>query len=461
MRLTGRSRKHAEVDIKDYYALNVGAMYRGLKKESWAFWWLCIYFFFEYVRPQNIYTVIDFLPWTQLALLATLIAVRSDRTIRWVKSPANTTIILFYLLVLLSALFAFRPSVSWDKIDIAVNWIVVYFLIITIVNTERRFFIFLLLFLLANFKMSQFGFLSFAMRGFSFQGWGVSGSPVWFQNAGDFALQMTIFVPLAIVFVYQLKKYWGRAKKLLMYLLPFTGLVTIVASSSRGGQLGLAGAAVWYLLKSRLGFKSLIGIIIAGWLLYQIAPPEMLQKFESAGEDGTSQARLAFWGYGMQVIKDFPVLGIGYDNWLDYCWFVKPGGFGLNVQGLYINVSCLDPHNTFIEAAAEIGIPGLLVYIFMILQVFVINARTRAYAKKAGNTLFLYTAHALDAGLIGYMISSFFLTVLFYPMFWFQLALTVALHEVSRRQASGPVCEAAVSEAPDELQPGRKSYMRK
>jgi O-antigen ligase len=436
-------------------------MWRGLKEESWAFWWLCIYFFFEYVRPQNIYTALDFLPWTQIALLATLATVRSDRTISWVRSPANSPIILFFLLVLLSSLFAFRPSVSWDKIDIAVNWIVVYFLMITIVNSERRFFILLLLFLLVNFKMSLFGFRTFVMRGFSFAGWGVSGSPGWFQNAGDFALQMVIFVPLAIVFVYELRKYWGWKKRLLLYLLPLTALVTIVASSSRGGQLGLAGAALWYLLKSRIGLKAMIGIIFAGFLLYQIAPPEMLEKFESAGEDRTSLARLAYWGFGMEIIKDYPVLGIGYENWLDYCWFLKPEGIRVYTPGYNPWVACIDPHNTFIEAAAEIGIPGLLLYVFMIPLVFVINARTRANAKRVGNNFILYTAHALDAGLVGYVISSFFLTVLFYPMFWVQLALTVTLHEISGRQANIPVREAVVSEAADGSRQHRKSHMRK
>jgi O-antigen ligase len=155
------------------------------------------------------------------------------------------------------------------------------------------------------------------------------------------------------------------------------------------------------------------------------------------------------------------VLGVGYENWLDYCWFMRPGGFEVHTPGYGPTVRCLDPHNTFIEAAAEIGIPGFLLYVLMILLVFVINAHTRAYAKRVGNNFILYTAHALDAGLVGYMISSFFLTVLFYPMFWIQLALTVALHEISRRQASIPVREAVIPEVPDESQKGRLSYRRK
>jgi hypothetical protein len=67
----------------------------------------------------------------------------------------------------------------------------------------------------------------------------------------------------------------------------------------------------------------------------------------------------------------------------------------------------------------------------MILLVFAINARTRVKAKETGNNFILLIAHALDGGLIGYLISSTFLTVLFYPMFWFQLAMTVALYQIS------------------------------
>ena len=449
MRSSTRLKKQRVVDIQDYYALRIGPMWRGLREESWAFWWLCIYFFFEYVRPQSIYSVIDVLPWTQISLIAALLTMRTDKTVTWVKSPANTVFILFYLLVFLSCLFAFHPATSWGKISIVINWIVAYFLIVMVVNSERRFFIFLLLFLLANFKMSQFGFRSFAMRGFSFAGWGVSGSPGWFQNAGDFGLQMNIFAPLAAVFVYELRKYWSGIKKLLLYMLPISALITIIATSSRGAQLGLVGITLLYILRSRLGLKSLLTILVLGWGLYQVLPAEMLEKFETAGEDKTSQARLKYWEFGMDVARENPVFGVGYENWLEYCWYKNP-------RGIEYGMACLDPHNTFIEAAAEIGIPGLSLYVIMLMLVLVINGRTRKKAKKLGNNFIFYMAHGLDAGLVGYMISSFFVTVLFYPMFWFQLALTVALHALSMRmEVTSPDETASLDEpakdAPDSL----------
>jgi O-antigen ligase len=224
-----------------------------------------------------------------------------------------------------------------------------------------------------------------------------------------------------------LKQYWGRTKILLFYFIAVTGLLTVVATDNRGTQLGLACVGIWYAMKSRLGLKALLGILIVGVALYQIAPPEMLAKFETAGEDGTSQARLVLWGYGVDVVQDHPLLGIGYENWVDYCWYFNP-------HRLEKGVSCLVPHNTYVSAAAETGLLGLLFYLLLIITIFRVNMRTRANARTSKNDFIYYMAHGLDAGLVGYMVSSIFVTVLFYPIFWVQLALTVALYEISRKK---------------------------
>jgi hypothetical protein len=46
---------------------------------------------------------------------------------------------------------------------------------------------------------------------------------------------------------------------------------------------------------------------------------------------------------------------------------------------------------------------------------------------------FLYfLAYGLDGALVGFMVSGFFVTVLYYPYFWINLAMTVSLHESAR-----------------------------
>lgn len=266
------------------------------------------------------------------------------------------------------------------------------------------------------------------MRGFSFASWGAGGAPGWFRNSGEFGIQMTIFVPIAIAFILPLRSYWGRIKRIFFYLMPITGLFSIAASSSRGAQVAIGVVGIWFIMKSRVGIKAVLGILILGWMLYTVLPPEMFDRYETMGEDKTSLERLSHWQFGMDVIHEYPYLGIGYKNWLDYCSFINP-------EGLEPVNRCRLAHNTYIENASELGIPSLGIMLIMIFIMFWMNLKTRIRAKKINNNFLFYIAHGLDGGLVGYLVSSFFISVLFYPFIWVHLAITVALYEVSKNIA--------------------------
>jgi O-antigen ligase len=101
------------------------------------------------------------------------------------------------------------------------------------------------------------------------------------------------------------------------------------------------------------------------------------------------------------------------------------------------------PHNIFIQCASELGYSGLLVFFLMILYTFINNSRTRNLVlrwdkeKKEVKSRFLYyMAHGLDGALVGYLASGFFVTVLYYPYFWINLAMTVSLNSIARMQTN-------------------------
>jgi O-antigen ligase len=88
------------------------------------------------------------------------------------------------------------------------------------------------------------------------------------------------------------------------------------------------------------------------------------------------------------------------------------------------------PHNFFVEALAELGYTGLLALFFLLIGTFVLNAKTRALARRLGGSgeLSWHIAWGLDGALIGYIASGFFVTVLYYPYLWVNLGMTVAVH---------------------------------
>ena len=91
-------------------------------------------------------------------------------------------------------------------------------------------------------------------------------------------------------------------------------------------------------------------------------------------------------------------------------------------------------HNIYIQAASELGVTGLFFYILLILFAFINNANTRSTSKSLENKLYLNVSYGLDAGLIGYLIAGNFVTVLYYPFFWVQIAMIVMLNNVVKRK---------------------------
>lgn len=421
-----RNSKNTEVSLEDLYEVKIKSIWRAVKQEPLSFWAINAYFFFEYVRPQAIYTWLDVVPWAQLTLLVSLFSAFSDKTVKWVGCKQNNILIFFFGVVVLSGLFAFKPLVSWEAKTDIINWVLVYFLVINIINTEKRFYIFLLGYLLYNFKMSQHGFTAWTLRGFSFTQWGLTGPAGWFNNSGEYAIQMLIFGSLSAAFVLGLKEKWGKYKKWFFYFMPFTAAMTVLGASSRGSQLGLLIIGLILMTRVKAGLKIFLTMTVLIVLGYFLLPDEQIARFTEIGDDKNSLTRLAYWSYGWEVIKDFPILGIGYNNWLDYAYFAVPEGIAFGRIQL--------PHNIYIEIAAESGLLGFFVFLAMIFYAFYINGKTRKMALDMNNKFYYYLTYGLSMGMVGYLVAGTFVTVFYYPYFWIQIAIIVVLHKITQKK---------------------------
>jgi len=323
---------------------------------------------------------------------------------------------VFTVVVVASSVLAVSPEASYDQLSVYLSWVLIYLLITNSVDTEGRFFVFVLTFILYSFKMAEFGTRSWATAGFHFRDWGINGAPGWFSNSGEFGIQMCVFLPIVTYFIVSLGQNWSGWKKYLFWSMPVCAVLSIIGSSSRGALVGLAAVALWMLSKSRYKFRGLVATSVLAVGVYWMLPPEQMARLQTMGDDGTSTSRTTLWARGLDLMRDYPVHGIGYKNWSPY------------MQMHY--GSPLLPHNIFIEAGAELGYTGLVAFIALIILTFAVNFRTRQLTRHLpkGDRFVFEMAHGLDAALIGFLASGFFVTVLYYPFFWINLAMTVALH---------------------------------
>lgn len=409
--------------MSNLYDVRITGIWRYVKGETASFWLICIYLLFEYVRPQTLYPVIDIMPYAQVILILTTLVSFSEGSLFNVKHIGNKLIVLYFCVIILSSIVGISFETSFSMWSDFLAWMLIYFLIINIVNTENRFFVFILSFLLYNFKMAQHSFVGWAKIGFGFSSWGTGGGPGWFENSGEFGIEMCVFFPIAFHFVVALKRYWPKWKTTFFFFFPFTAFTGMISSSSRGALLGGTAVLIWILSKSQYRIKAIIGTGIVVLAVLQFIPQKQMERLSQAGEDKTSQSRIAHWKAGIEIVRQHPMLGMGYKNWLPY--------YNEHYNGREL------PHNIFIECAAELGIIGLSVFFFMVFATFVTNRNTRYIARNrlSNNAFIFHMAHGLDGALIGYLVSGFFVTVLYYPYFWINLAMTVALNNTARKMA--------------------------
>ena len=423
--------------MEGFYSLKLSAFLSHMKGEHFCFWMICGYMVVEYVRPQAIIPSLSFLPWAQILLVLTMLGLMVDQKRSWVSDAANVWLTLFLLLILASSTFATYPGESWPKIMDYLGWYLIYFLLINVVTSEKRFFIILVIFCLASFKLSFFGARSWTMRGFSFTNWGIQGPPGYFMNSGELSIQMLMFAPVALEAALFLRPTLSRIKFGVLMLMPVTAAMTVIGASSRGSQLALVYQFYRSLLKGRLTFKKLLIVGILGAAAFALLPDQQKARFESLGSDGTSKQRLLYWTHGIEMIREHPVLGVGYFNFARYYTDHYPDDMHFSSAQL--------PHNIFVQVGTDTGVPGLIVFGMILFRNFRCAREIRTMWAAAGkpNSFHASIARGLTVALWGFIIAGQFVTVTYYPFLWINLALTVALRNISAKALLAEKAEKA------------------
>ncbi len=412
-------------------AYQIKSILSEFKNQHISFAMICCYIFIEYVRPQSIIPALDILPWAQTFLLLSVITLILDKDIKAVKHPLNKWMIVFFLIIIASTIFAYNRQISIDRLANFYTWFIIYFLIIHIVNNEKRLFIFLLIIILASAKLSFFGAKTWALRGFGFTSWGIMGPPGYFQNSGELAIQMLILFGISYFLFQAQKEHLKGIKYWFLLLCPITAAMTIMGASSRGSQIALV-ILLFIIFWKKITIKRTIGISILVFIGYSLMPDEQIARFTTAGDDDTSIQRLLYWENGIKMLQEHPVLGVGFFNFPAYYTDFYPDG----LVGMRIERGAELPHNIFIQVGSELGTLGLIAYCLLIIGCLRSNRKVRATLKlnnKESSWLSLLS-QGLSLGFIGFLIAGQFVSVVYYPFMWITLALSVCLSNIVNKQ---------------------------
>ena len=418
--------KAVSVPLSDLYALKPRALWRAFASDNFAFWMSCCYLFFEYVRPQAIWTFLDFYPyWARSFVILAFIGWLLDRNRRFVWTKITTLVLVFQVVIILSSLNAYWPEESWDEFMTLFNWVVVFFVLTQTVTTRQRFYILLLVFLVASFKLSLGNAIIFARRGFAFTHWGLTGPVGFFQNSGELAIQMVVFGAIAYYFILGIRPYLKQRFAYFLYLMPITAAITTLGTSSRGGQLALFSVLLGMVLVAKHRFKIMLLAIFLALFAFLLLPEQQKARFEQIGNDETSQQRILYWKHGWQMIKDHPILGVGYFNFVPYYRNNHSEDIVIehHKRELYVEV----PHNIIIQVGTDAGFIGIAIFIGLIIWSFLLMRRIRKEADKSNDIFVANMCRGMNLALIGYFVAGQFVTVAYYPFLWIHLVFVTSM----------------------------------
>lgn len=384
---------------------------------------LLIYLLLVFVRPQEFIASIRGWRLEQAVMGVVVIGLSfrllSAKKYKLFNSHQNILMILFWIAVVLSTFkilwisYTFNTFIEWGK------FILIYFAIINIIDSQRKLEITIWTIVLGMLITAGMGIL---------QHYGIDVTGVGSKLYRDSNTIITRIRGIGIFDMNQLAHACAfvnplvfglflKTKNILLKLI----LVTIFAvfyyaiylTVSRGGIIaGIAVIALIFIFFTRNKLAKVFGIgVTSAVFVFLLKVLPRLQTITAYQTEVSAKSRLDVWGEALMVLKTSPILGVGKNQFGEYC--------------------SISPHNSYIQTVTELGLIGL----FLWLALFYYSIKNLRFIEQANTkslTKFqIIFSKCIQISLITYLISSLFSGSAYYITLYIMFALVVVLQYTS------------------------------
>lgn len=257
------------------------------------------------------------------------------------------------------------------------------------------------------------------------------GSGNYFGDENDLGLYVNMWIPFCYFLFAAEKK---KLKKVVLAFGLLVGIASIVMSFSRGGFVGLVFVFLVIWLFSPRKVVSLIIVCLLAGSVFFFAPEKYWAKIETITDTskGTPHERLLSWEAAWNMFLDNP-LGVGGNNFQVKFPEYQSSEFQKGMWGRAA-------HSLWFTLIPELGIFGIIIYglllYYNIRDIFHLKGVT--HDRRNGDLLYLqYFSRGAIASLAGYFASGTFLSVLYYPHYWYLTGILVAATNIAKNMTDG------------------------
>jgi O-antigen ligase len=367
---------------------------------------LCIWTFIHVGRPQDIFPFLVTFHIGDITAAVTILSYYFTAQHRpQIRSyPEFRLFFLFVGFAALCAPFGYYPRRSvLFLFSFAIKLGIYLWLIAKLITTKERIQGILKTLIFSGFGMATSAILRAGMEG------RIGGGATYDPN--DLALILVTTLPIAIM--QGLSSPYMRWKFIWLGGSTFN-LLGIIATQSRGGFLGLIVLGVFMVFVKLPGIsKKKFVLILAsfGVVFGTYLGVEYKERIRTIFDETTSDlsagsGRIAVWKRSLEIAKDHPALGVGpYAFSTAYGHYLETDKFSEHLSREELGGAWKTAHNSFLLVLAEMGVPGLLVFLAINIKSFRNSQRVKTFLDKhdSANTLSIQ-ATTLQMALVAFLV---------------------------------------------------------
>lgn len=266
---------------------------------------------------------------------------------------------------------------------------------------------------------------------------GPLGDPNFFAQILLIALPLAVFLARAT-----------RDIRLRVFGVASAGLILVATllSFSRGAMLSALVMALVALPALRIDWRKFAALALVCLAALVLLPRSVTERFVSIEQvipgfqeeehpielDTSFEERRLLVGTAWVMFGDRPLTGVGPGNYtVHFDDYAARVGAVFRVYG--DPNAAQYPHNLYLEYGAETGAIGLAVFIAAVVTFFRATRRSRRVLAGSAMPHYAGLAFAIEAAMLGYLVSSLFLHGHFQRYIWLLFALGAAVDLLARR----------------------------
>jgi O-Antigen ligase len=184
----------------------------------------------------------------------------------------------------------------------------------------------------------------------------------------------------------------------------------IYLTRSRGGAVAMV-IVLWRFASRRVG--TLPALVVLATLGLGVMARDYGGRALSTDLDESASERIVAWTEGFEMLKESPILGVGYGGFSDH--------------------HTLTAHNSLVLCFAETGLVGCFLWVGLIVVTLLeLHGLTNLSGSERFDAMARQWAEGLQLALIGLLVAAFFLSRTFVPTLYLILGLAAALAAIAR-----------------------------